>query len=229
MGKGIESLVERQVQQWREEARAGHAPTPNTSGQCPTICLSRERGAHGAAVARAVAERLHFTVYSHDLVQEIAARAYVSDRLVDSLDERARDAVDTWVENLLHGGGFTASDYLRNLTRVVATVSRHGRGIIIGRDAHLVLDPAVTLRVRVYAPVQWRISHLSESEGMTREAAEEEIRRVDEERRAFTQEHFTIDPNTPHQFDLMVNTSRFSVATAADLVVAAFVARYGAC
>ena len=64
----------------------------------------------------------------------------------------------------MDGGGFAPSDYLRNLSQVVLTLGRHGKSVIVGRGAHLILEPAHTLRVRCYAPLEWRVEQIAQRE-----------------------------------------------------------------
>ena len=54
--------------------------------------------------------------------------------MVESLDERAQGGIAEWVAGLIKRGVFRRTDYLRNLSNVVLTLARHGRGVIVGRD-----------------------------------------------------------------------------------------------
>ena len=54
--------------------------------------------------------------------------------MVGSLDERVQDGIAEWVAGLIKRAVFAPTDYLRNLSNVVLTLARHGRGVIVGRD-----------------------------------------------------------------------------------------------
>src|SRR5262245_22779156 len=118
MARSIEQLVNRQFLRWVEQQKVGtkgaEAQPPE---QKPMITISREFGARGAEIGRLVTERLGFQFHSQELVHDIARQARVRQQLVASLDERARDNVDQWVEELMEGGSFSPGDYLRNLTK----------------------------------------------------------------------------------------------------------------
>src|SRR5262245_33114077 len=148
----IDQFVNQQIMRWQEERRiAERKGLEGKHVQQPTICISREYGARGAELGRMVADRLGFKFYSQELIHEIAEEAHVRQQVVESLDERLQDGIAEWVQAMVKRGVFAASDYLRNLSKIVMTLSHHGKSVIIGRGAHFILDEATTLRVRVVA------------------------------------------------------------------------------
>lgn len=227
MSRSFEQLVNQQIARWQREQQAAQAPVAEAS-QFPTICFSREFGALGGEIGRIVAARLGFRYYAQELVDEIARQANVTRRIVESLDERTQSWVDEWVVKMMEGGAFAASDYLRNLSAVVLTLGRHGRGVIIGRGAHLILEPARTLRVRCYCDLEQRVGYIAERDGMSPDEARAKIRRVDSERVAFYRQHFKTDVADPRHFDLLLNTGSLPLSDCSELVERAFAARFGA-
>jgi cytidylate kinase len=55
--------------------------------------------------------------------------------------------------------------------------------------------------------------------GLSEPDAARQLRTVDRERTAFIQDHFFKDPSDPRNYDLVLNTSRFSVAESAEVIV----------
>src|SRR5258708_8638645 len=161
MSRSIEQLVDQKILRWMAERqiaeRASWRPEEGErearEGQRPIICISRECGSLGGRIGRLVAERMGFSFYAQELVDEIAKQAHVWRKVVESLDERKRKGVSHWIDELIQIGRFTPSDYMRNLSEVVLTLGRHGRSVIVGRGAFLILDPQRTLRVRCHAPL----------------------------------------------------------------------------
>jgi hypothetical protein len=228
MSRSLEQLVNEQFQRWMQEQNAaGRKPKPDKLAQQPMIVFSREFGGRGAEIGTAVASRLGFQFHAQELVHEIAKRARVRQQLVESLDERAQDRIEQWVTEMMEGGVFAPSDYLRNLTKVIVALGRHGRGVIIGRGAHFILDPARTLRVRAYAPLETRVALIAEREEVGLVEARAKVLRVDAERIAFYRQHFNVDVADPIHYDLLVNTATLSVEVCVELVVRAFKARFG--
>ena len=138
----IEQLVNQQVLRWTEEQRlASRPPPPRADTPRPVICISRQFGAQAGELAADVAARFNFSVCDQDLVEQVARQAHVRRRVVESLDERVQTGIQQWVDELIELNRFRPSDYLRNLSEVVLAMGRHGRSVIIGRGAHVILDP----------------------------------------------------------------------------------------
>ena len=227
MSRSIEQLVNRQFLRWVEQQKVlSKREQPEASEQKPMISISREFGARGAEVGRSVAERLGFQFHSQELVHEVAKQARVRQQLVASLDERARDEIEQWVTELMEDGAFSPTDYLKNLTKVILTFGRHGKGVIIGRGSQFVLNPKKTLRVRAFAPLEARVRRIAQHEGVSRGEARTKVLRIDSERTAFHRQHFDADAALPHHYDLLLNTATLPIDACVDMVVRAFRARF---
>lgn len=239
MGRSVQQLANQQILKWLNERKlvqkssAEGAPDSASSrsslraAQKPMITISREYGAYGGEMGKIVARALHIDFHGQELVHQIAAHAHVREQVVQALDERAQGALRLWVDDLITIRKFESSDYLNALTETVGAIARHSRGVIVGRGAHLILDPARTLRVRVFAPFECRAEYVAEREGMTLAEARLKIARVDEERRQYFQEQFRTDITNAMGFDLTVNTSSFSLEAGAQVVAEAYRQRFG--
>src|SRR5687768_12113049 len=64
-----------------------------------TIAISRETGTYGAAVARAIGDRLGWPVYDRELLQRIADDIGVHRALLESVDERQ----ESWLRECFTG------------------------------------------------------------------------------------------------------------------------------
>jgi len=223
----VDHFVNRQILLWQEERRiAERKGIEGKSSQQPMVCLSRQYGARGAEMGRMVAEQLGFRFYSQELIHDVAQEAQVRDQLVESLDERVQDRISEWVSSLIKRGVFAPSDYLRNLSKVVLTLGRHGKGVIVGRGAHFLLDPQLTLRVRVIAPLEARVARIGARDGLGADEARAKILRIDGERIAFNKQHYGADLADPGHYDLVVNAGTLGIEGAADLTVRAFRTRF---
>jgi cytidylate kinase len=222
--RSVESIVEEQVKRWqaaRAERAAASAIPP------PVVAVSRQYGARGAAVAHLIAERLGYTYWNREIVDEIARHAHVSDLLVRAFDEHHRAAIVEAVRSVTVGGALSGSEYFRELAHVVHGIAMHGRAVLVGRGIQFLLDPARALRVRVVAPVEVRVAGLVERRGFTEAGARAELARVDADRRAFVRDHYGRDVDDPAAYDVQVNTGTFSIERAADVIVVAFRGRFG--
>jgi len=223
----IDHFVDQQILLWQEERRIRERKGVEGNVQRPTICISRQYGARGAAMGRMVADRLGFRFYSDELIHDIAEAAHVRQQVVESLDERVQDGIAEWVAGLIKRGVFAPSDYLRNLSNVVLTLGRHGKGVIIGRGAHFLLDGSTTLRVRVIAPMEVRVARVAQRDDLSEADARAKVTRIDDERVAFNRQHYNADIRDPNNYDLVVNAGTLSVEGAAAQTAAAFQFRFG--
>jgi len=79
----------------------------------------------------------------------------------------------------------------------------------------------VVLRVRLIAPVESRIQMVCELQGISRQAAEQYIKDVDEERLRWARFMYEVDIHDPKLYDILINLEKMSLSTACDLVVEA--------
>lgn len=228
MSRTIEQIVNQQILRWTEEQRLARRSThtARVAQPRPVICISREFGSLGGEIGKMAADQLSFSFYAQELVDEIAKQAHVRRKVVESLDERVQSGIAEWVSERMAGGLFAPSDYLRNLTQVVLTLGRHGRCVLVGRGAHVILDRRWTLRVRCIAQLDWRVEQIQRRDRLSASEARAKILRVDEERCQFYRRHFNVDITDPRQFDLLLNAETLTLETCAELMVGAFQARF---
>jgi cytidylate kinase len=105
------------------------------------------------------------------------------------------------------------------LARTIASLVAHGDCFLVGRGVAHILPVATTLRVRLVAPVAWRVAAMSRKLGVSEEEAAAKAAAIDRQRDQFVREHFNKDTTDPGLYDLVLNAERFSVAQCADLIV----------
>jgi cytidylate kinase len=212
--------MERARRHWRAERQAGAAGGISLSPTRPpfTIALSREAGANGAEVARAVGERLHWPVYDRELLQLIAEGMGLRTDLLDSVDEKRVGWLRQCLEAVVAVPAVTAGAYTRHLVEALLALAAHGNCVIVGRGAAQILPAATTLRVRLIGPLEERVRAIRERFGLTPAEAARWVERTDRERTRFVQDHFRRDPADAHAYDLVINTARYPVAACADLI-----------
>ena len=199
----------------RQAAGPGRAPAGLT------IAISREIGARGTSVGRAVGERLGWPVYDHELLELIAREQNLRVSLLESVDERRTSWIEECMEAFAAIPAVSGSAYARYLTETMLSLAAHGACVIVGRGAAQVLPAASTLRVRLVAPLEDRIAWMSREHGLPRDEAGRRVAEVERDRVGFIRTHFQKDPTEPTGYDLLLNSSRLSVADCAELVVTA--------
>jgi cytidylate kinase len=186
-----------------------------------SIALSRQAGSRGAEVARAVGERLGWPVYDQELLRRIAAEKGLQARLLEMLDERHMSWLEEMAASFCLCEASHEGSYLRSLLQLFAALGEAGHCIIVGRGSPQVLPAASTLRVRIIAARADRIAEIERRRQLSWAEAEKWVDRSDGERKQFVQHYFRTDPNDPLGYDLVLNTSKLSVSTCADLIVQA--------
>jgi cytidylate kinase len=215
-----EALV-RANQHWQLRHQEEGAGSEKAAAPAFTIALSREAGTYGAAIARAVADRLGWPVYDTELLQRIASDLGVHQALLSSMDERHVSWLSEYLEGLSPHRGVSQYAFMRRLLETLLSLAAHGNCIIVGRGATKVLPAATTLRVRILAPREHRIQAVQREHGISREEAARRVEATDRERDEFVREHFGMDATDPRNYDLVLNAARFPTEQCAELIIAA--------
>ncbi len=176
------------------------------------IAISRGTLSGGEQVARAVADRLGYRCVGREVIYEAAQRyAVPPDALIESLERRP----PFWNRLL---GKRTA--HVTFMQAALCEYARGGNLVYHGHVGHLLLPGiAHVLRVRVIADLEPRISALMQSQRLGRQEAAVYIARVDKERRQWARSVFDVKWDDPLLYDLVLNITRLSVASACELVV----------
>jgi cytidylate kinase len=187
-----------------------------------TITVERETGTSGTNVAQEVGRRLGWQVYDHELLERIAVEHGLRVSLLESLDERRQSWLVECMEGFSQRAHIGETGYVHHLTQTLLSLGAHGECVIVGRGAGLLLPPATTLRVRLMAPAADRVAVVMRQRGLSKHDAERWLETTDRERIAFLKDHFQKDPTDSRRYDLLLNTSRWSVMECADLILDAF-------
>jgi cytidylate kinase len=222
--KSFVELMSAARQQWRTRslelriAQASAGPSPPAY----SIAISRQRGAGGGAVARELGGRLGWLVYDRELVDRISEETGLRAELLESLDEkRSRRLVES-IEAFFRGvRTMDVAAYAKRVAETMLALSLHGNCVIVGRGAAVILPAATTLRVRLMAPMEYRVRRMCDRLGMSDSTARHHIETTDRDRSKFVQQHFQRDVADLNLYDVVVNTAGFSTEQAAEIVVSA--------
>ncbi len=214
--KAIHQLIEEQVRRWeilRKEKSAAKT--------LPVITLSREPGSGGKFVAKAVADRLGLNLFHQELINAMAENADTSTSVIRTLDEKGLSMIEDWVSAAISERHLWPDEVSRMLMRVIGTIGRHGKAIIVGRGANFVLPPENRFRVRIIAPLDHRVDHVAETYGLSKKDAKLRVLRTESDRRAFVRKYFHSDIADPANYDMVLNTGTLSVESAAAAICSA--------
>ncbi len=222
----IEQLVEEQIHKASTRSQFGERPEL-ASSHWPVITISREPCAGGTTLGRSIAERLGFACWDQELLTRIAEQAGAVESILASVDERVHSSVMEFVRSLLVGFEYTQDEYRMVLTKVVGAIAMQGAAVIVGRGGHLILGSSRSLRVRVVCPTNERIARMMQRDSVSEAIATRRIREVGNDIAAFMRHHFQQEAADTHNFDVIVNSGSLSIASATDIVLAAYKAKFG--
>jgi cytidylate kinase len=215
----IEQLVTEQLERWN---RLRARPEQGDFKMCPVITISRESGTGGTTIARKLSEALGMDFISSQIVQKVAQSAQMSEKVVDSLDEKDVILREDWLKRLFASQHLWPDRFLRHLTKVINMVGLHGNAVILGRGANFILPPEETFRIRLIAPLEARIARVMAERASSRKAAEKYVFRTDFNRKAFVQKYFGADITDPAHFDIIIDTNRLGIGGTVETIKHAF-------
>jgi cytidylate kinase len=203
-------------QHWRRQAAAG--PISKVAAGV-TIALSRESGTSGSLIAHELGARLGWPVYHHELLEHIAQEMGLRVSLLRTIDERRQSWLRESLEAFSSVASVSESAYVCHLIETILSLGAHGQCVIVGRGAAHILPAQTTLRVRLVASLEDRITEVSHRHGVSRVEAARQIETTDRERNGFIKAHFLKNPTDVHHYDLLLNTWRWSAAETVDTII----------
>ncbi len=195
------------------------------------ITISRQYAAGGSAVAKLLGARLGWPVIDNEFVKLVSDKANLPAPEVARLEERvpgllerigqalALASPEVFVTGETPIAGPTPEDEIRRVTeRVIAEAVKHDV-VMVGRGAQAYLAQRDrVLHLFLAAPREVRVSRTMERLKVDRKEAERTVDTLDRGRREYVKTHYGRGWDDPANYDLMLNTDRFSFAEVVDLV-----------
>ena len=212
--RSIEQIIEDQVRKWQMIT----TERIEKEAVVPVITVSREPGSGGRILAQELAGKHGLDMFHQEIIHEMAASAKVSTVILKTLDEKGISVLEDSISALVHDRHLWPDRYMQHLMKVVGTIGKHGRAVIVGRGANFILPPAGRLRVRVVAPLDLRVEHLVQDYGVSQYEAKRRIIRTESDRRAFIRKYFNADIADPINYDVIINTETLTIDAAVETV-----------
>jgi len=177
------------------------------------VTISRGTFSGGKMLAECLAERLGFRCIDRDVIVERAAASGVS-------QEELRDALQkppSFLERFQHKKYM----YLALIQAALAEEVRTGRAVYHGNAGHLLLSGgSPVLRVRIIAPLEFRLKMAQDRLKFSRNEALAYIEKMDEHRRKWTHYLYGVDWGDPTLYDMVLNLEHISIEEACNILVA---------
>ena len=202
------------------------------------ITIARQLGSGGAHVAQLVAQRLNIPYLDREILQRAAKLAEVSEETLQDADERRPSLLERMSAFIV---GYQAplapeytppeavflpeaayDSYRQLVEEAIREIAQRGSAVIVGRGGQVILrEHPEALHVYIYAPDAVRIQRLAQREGISPAQARQKARESDHNREGYLRTYYGVDWHDPDLYDLVINTARIDMDTAADLVVRA--------
>jgi cytidylate kinase len=199
------------------------------------VTVSNEYGSGALAIARRVADTLHYEYVDEQLPGVVAKRLQVTPEEVvaneeasPSLGERLLNSLELATPELAAVSAAEPFDeaLLRAVRDAVREYAARGNVVIVGRGASAILTGrAGILRVFLHAPRQWRVTHVVATARVSLEIARAEVDRIDRARSAYMRQWYGITFGDPANYDLCIDSSQLDEPQCAELIVAGVRAR----
>jgi cytidylate kinase len=186
------------------------------------ITISRHPGSLGDTLARAIAERLSYRLVERGELIRVAERIGGTDVAWDRAPEMRERSPSFW-ERLNE----ERRRYASVLRRATTQLAEEGDVVIVGLGGgQLLKGLSNVLRLQIIAPMDVRVERVMErgfddvAGPLSREQARDLIRKSDRDIGGYMRYLFNIDWLESHHWDLVINTGRFSVSEAVEIVAA---------
>jgi len=199
------------------------------------ITIARQLGSGGAHVGQLVAQRLDIPYVDREILQRAAQLAEVSEEALQDADERRPSLLERMSAFIVGYQAPLAPEYAppeavflpeaaydsyRQLVEgTIREIAQRGSAVIVGRGGQVILrEHPEALHVYIYAPDAVRIQRLAQREGIPPARARQKARDSDHHREGYLRTYYGVDWHDPVLYDLVINTARVDMETAADLI-----------
>lgn len=176
------------------------------------ITLSHEAFGAGRAVAERVAALLHYRCISREVLIKASERYGIAEaKLFEILEEKPHHRWAHWLES--------RGVYRIALQAALCELAQEGNIVYHGR-AGQEFFPGIrhVLNVFVDTPTESRIQQVMARKGLEEEAAKKYLDDIDRIRARRIRELFKIDWRDPTRYDMVINTAKTTVETAARII-----------
>ena len=201
---------------------------------CSVVCVSHTTGSGGDEVGKLVAERLGYLHVDEDIVERAAAAGGLEPGEIAD-EERRKSYATRVLETLAEGGGdawtlaatagvevVRPADVRALIRETVLQTAARGNVVIVAHAASHAIEPGPhTLRVFVTASPATRAQRVAAAEQVDEARAARTIKDSDAGRRDYLKRFYSIDPESPTDYDLVVNTDHLSTEQAVEIVLRA--------
>lgn len=192
------------------------------------ITIGREFGCNAREIGRQVAASLGIKFYDKELVDMAARRAGVSSSFYDNSDEHP-GVKESFLTEFGYGAShaFYSESAIEAQAYVIRTLANTESCVMLGRCSDYFLQEfGTTLNVFVYAPLPYRIDHISTAYNLTPKEAAKMIDRIDKRRHSYYKYVTGHARGDRHGRNLMIDVEMFGIEGTVSLICEAAKKRF---
>lgn len=183
----------------------------------PFITISRDHGCQGNTLAILLRDELSkhgccWRIINKEIIQESAKKLDMDPLKVHEISQSdERTAMDEVLHALSTKYYKSDRKVKQTIASVVMSTAETGSVIIVGRAAVAVTrNLKKGIHLKLYAPLEWRVSSLMKRYHATREQIIKDIHRLDLVRHKLVKDYLKPNVNVDELYDLHINTSSVS-------------------
>jgi cytidylate kinase len=176
------------------------------------ITISRQIGSLGTEIAKLVSSKLDYEYIDKERIGEALADYGFPERELEAYDEKR--------PSLWESFSGERKKFLHFMQAVIYDFARKGNVVIVGRGSQVLLkDLPGAFHVRIKAPFDIRVKRIMEREGDDERHVKRILRRWDRDASGYIRYLFNVDWDDQSLYDMIINTRKISVDTAAKMIL----------
>ena len=202
------------------------------------ITINRELGSGGRTVGRKLAEKLNVAFYDKALINELKEKFHLDTEQIEKLKSGKSDWWREFINSALYMGqgmnemwyynrmtgkeGYlvTSSDMFKQDKEILTKVAEVDSCIIAGRNGFSVFaDHPNHLSILIQAPFEHRVQRIMDKQNLSREEAEQVIKKVDEMRENYVKKYSGTSRYDTRNYDLVINMEGKTEDEAVELIL----------
>ncbi|MCF8332079.1 MAG: cytidylate kinase-like family protein [Bacteroidales bacterium] len=220
MFKYFTERYKNQLSELKTQGQTGHDPGP-------VITISREYGCQGKEFSDVLKKKLDtidplWRIISKEVLDDSARELKMDSRQLEYVFKGERMSTIEEILNAMSSRYYKSDERIhRTIRKVIYQFGKKGYSIILGRcGVCITQDIENSLHLKLEADKPYRLNNIMKWRNLSREDAEKEMEQTDRNRE-WLMNRFSKNKFNPRQFDLRINTERFSINEAVDIVVQA--------
>lgn len=168
-------------------------------------------GSLGFSIAEKTAQKLGFRFVNREIINRAANAAGAHEMALSVIDELGLLGLSPSIKE--------SQAYVEAVNQIILDLAQEGKVVLLGRAGQVILrNHPHSLHIRIIAPLEVRVSRVMQQADISHDAARARIDASDRARRRYLKRYYGVQWDDNELYDLVINTERFVVDEAVDLI-----------